>query len=455
MRRGLVGQAPDAARAARSLAETWRALRRDVRPLLHWRRRDARRNFLAVARVLLQYADWETLRARPGHALIAEQTGVCTRTVARYIDALHQWGYLMTTEVGTTPRIRAGRTFGRDPHHGEGNRAQEYRLCVPLWITRAGLEDSPAPTDAEALKIPQETAVHSFNLRTVHPSRSARSAETGKHGASRLRQPAGTARAQERAHTRAACARRPSAGKPKIRTAQQEWRSAAGAVAQVWQVLPAALTERLADHEAERLANELARQLTHRTTAELSERITRHWQYWRYKLVGDVVRSPIAMAHRMVRRDYDCAEVRCEDGWHLDRDAACNACHVAVLDRRAAQERAEGPTEAPSGPTPLTQADTPARDVLAATGYQNALPAASETFARNAATRAQIRAAADAARDRKRQDERGRRPAPAPPRPPATAATSPKQLLDLADLHALQQTMANATSGTRRFGHRT
>ncbi|RSN48276.1 hypothetical protein [Actinomadura sp. WAC 06369] len=315
-----------------------------MRPLLHWRRRDARRNFYAVARVLLQYADWETLRARPGHTLIAEKTGVCTRTVARYIDALHQWGYLMTTELGTTPKIRAGRTFGHDPY--EGNRAQEYRLCVPVWMTRAGLEDSTTPADGPHPEIVHEVASQNHNLRTVHPSRSARSAETGKHGASRLRHPEVT-RARVHARARAACGHgRPAAGKPKTQTARrrQEWRSAAAAVAQVWRALPRELTERLADHEADRLANELARQLTHRTVAELTERITRHWEYWRYKLTADVVRSPIAMAHRMVRRDYDCTDIRCEDGWQLDHDAACKACALTVRERIGAQDAADGPS---------------------------------------------------------------------------------------------------------------
>lgn len=287
----------------------------------------------------MRHADWETLLTRPGHALIAAEVGVSERTVATMVDVAHELGYLCTTEVGTTPRIREGRTRGHDPHRGEGNRAQEYRLCVPA----STLEEAAGQTD---------------DRRNFYPSRSVRRTELGTP-ASRLRQPAGgyaRARVQQR---EAPDPGRPAAGKPNTppprptrRPGQRPaWLDRVTEVTAVWQTLPAELVELLAGHETDRLAAEIARQLEHRTVTELAERIARHWDYWRYKLVAGLVRQPVAIAFRLVRRDFDdCPEIRCEDRWNIDQDQPCHHCTMigtTIIDNRRAALSAPQTTASP------------------------------------------------------------------------------------------------------------
>lgn len=107
--------------------------------------------------------------------------------------------------------------------------------------------------------------------------------------------------------------------------------------------MPTDLTSRLAWHEAERLADEIARQLQHRTPEELARRLQRHWRYWQFKLAAGMVHSVVAVAFRMLRRDFDdCPDVRCEDGWHLDKDQACQHCIMVAefASRRTSTPRA-------------------------------------------------------------------------------------------------------------------
>ncbi|QXJ27055.1 hypothetical protein AGRA3207_007852 (plasmid) [Actinomadura graeca] len=409
--RGLVGQVPEGARAAEGLAEVWRALAVDVRLHVELRRADGRRHVLAVARVLLERADWTTLESRPGHALIAAEVGVCPRTVARCVDLLHRWGYLSTREVGTTETIRAGRTRGRDPHRGQGNRAQTYRLCVPLWTTETRYQAAEGPHDGQVPKIRRVSAGHRPKPLNVHPSRPSRSEGQGRAAEiSRLRRPDGYAGARVACGGAAVAAGRPTAGMATItararrRAARPGWLDRTRSVAEVWQALPAELTGRLAGHEADRLAAELARQLDHRTPAELADRIARHWDYWRYKIVAEVTRSVAAVAFKIIRRDFQCPDVRCEDRWHLDQDAPCKACALAASERRAAHAP-QGAAERPAAPAaacdPPAPSPPPVQAVLAelaahqgtgpATGPDGEGPGAAEFRRRAAELRARRR----------------------------------------------------------------
>ena len=323
VRRGLVGQIPAGSRPARDPAEVVRAARTDVQVTQRWRRADARRHAFGVLWSILRHSDWRSMLSRPGHALIAKEVGISPRTVCRMIDAWHELGYLCTLELGTTERIRAGRTCGRDPHAGTGNRAQVYQVCVPVWL------------DAE-------TAAQTLGQRSDHPSLSSPLGEQGIHETSRLREPhGGRAHARARRSTRKIQDRQARIGhrrRPVQHRRPALWITRYAEVRAVWTHLPAELIERLATHEAERVADEIARQLEHRTPAELADRIARHWEYWRYKAAA--IRQPVAVIHRILRRDYTCPDVRCEDGQHLDLGTPCKACALIARERAAACLRA-------------------------------------------------------------------------------------------------------------------
>jgi hypothetical protein len=333
-RRGYVGVVPDDCRTATSVTEVLRACRLVLAAC--GRRADHVANVNEAIGWYLARTDYKTLQARPGHDDVLEHTRLTKRTLQRCLDTIHELGLLITEEEGTTPWVRRARLHGQDDPHQDQNRAEVYRWCIPLWV---------APLLASPSADPPGQPGRTLSGTPSRPSLKEKAGSTP----SRRKAPTGTyARARnQRCHRRSASPQ--AAGRPAHRPqrlgrrrARPSWQNRAADVAAVWRTLPRALTERLAGHEADRLAAAIADQLTHRTVAELSDRITRHWDYWRYKLAADLVRSPIAIAHRILRRGFDdCPDVRCEDRWQLDTDQPCKACedraHQVITARNAAR----------------------------------------------------------------------------------------------------------------------
>jgi hypothetical protein len=361
VRRGHVALIADDGRAARDMAEAYRAVKTvlDAGP----RRRDHINNVWDVVRYLFAYTDHATMRTRPGHDNALAALGMNPRTFRRCLDTLHELGLLTTMEEGTTEWLRKARLQPGQVDPYEHNRAEDYLWCIPAWVTALITADSPTPAPAQA----------STEL-TVPPSRSLRRRETGTTTSGSY-QPAGSY-----TRTRIQRSGRPqrdgkiisSRGRtvPRPPTMPDVLRDRLAEVTAVWRrAMPAALTATLTEHEVQRLATEVARQLEHRTADELCERITRHWDYWRYKLAAELIRSPIAAATRMLRRDFDCPDIRCEDRWQLDLDAPCKACAnvaeaIAVHRHSASGAMASAQTtltdhSAPTSPKPPTPTPSP------------------------------------------------------------------------------------------------
>jgi hypothetical protein len=89
-------------------------------------RADARRNVLAIARVIGWSADPRTGRSRPTLARIMAATGLCRRTVQNWTRWLERRGLLDVLEPGTTPDYRPALLA-----LGTGNLAREWRLTIP------------------------------------------------------------------------------------------------------------------------------------------------------------------------------------------------------------------------------------------------------------------------------------------------------------------------------------
>jgi hypothetical protein len=98
---------------------------------------DARRNVLAVARLVALYAQWDTLESRPTWARLIARSGLAERTVARWLQELRVRGWLAHLEHGSTPTTRPMALA-----HLDGNRAALYGLRIPLTpeeaLARAG-----------------------------------------------------------------------------------------------------------------------------------------------------------------------------------------------------------------------------------------------------------------------------------------------------------------------------
>jgi hypothetical protein len=112
-------------------------------------RADARRNVLAIARVIGWSADWRTGRSRPTVARLMEVTGLSRRCVQNWLRWIEQRGLLDVTEPGTTPRFRPGILH----RGGSSNLAREWRLvvpvdpsCIPSW----SCSPKTSPTRARA-----------------------------------------------------------------------------------------------------------------------------------------------------------------------------------------------------------------------------------------------------------------------------------------------------------------
>jgi hypothetical protein len=343
-RRGYVGVVPDDCRRATNLAEAFRAVRLALE--MCGRRADHLRNVEHAARALMAYTDHDALIARPGHDTILESTQLSRRTLQRSIDTLHELGLLITLEEGTTAWLRKARLKSgqSDPYEHQDNRAEVYRWTVPRWA------DDLLATETPSAGRPGSTEL------TGTPSRPSPKERAGRTNTSCRRQPAGSyARARVYQPARPQAAGKPathSRPSPRPRS-PQPWEAYAPQVMAVWQVaMPTELTSLLAEHEAQRLANEIARQLQHRSSAELVDRIRRHWDFWRFKLAAGLVRSPIAIAHRMLRRDFDCPDVRCEDQWQLDLDAPCKAC-AEIAEDTVRQRQLNHPHQLTTAPSSL------------------------------------------------------------------------------------------------------
>jgi Helix-turn-helix domain len=76
-------------------------------------RADARRNLLAVARVIGWSADRRSGRSRPTLARIVKVSGLSLRTVQRWCRWLEQRGLLTVLEPGVTAQYRPGRIIQR------------------------------------------------------------------------------------------------------------------------------------------------------------------------------------------------------------------------------------------------------------------------------------------------------------------------------------------------------
>lgn len=109
---------------------TWLRLAADKadRALL---RADARRNVLAIARVIGWSANPRTGRSRPTLARIMTVTGLGKRTVQRWCRWLETRGLLEVLEEGTTPDYRPALLALAEP----GNLAREWRLTAPVHGT--------------------------------------------------------------------------------------------------------------------------------------------------------------------------------------------------------------------------------------------------------------------------------------------------------------------------------
>ena len=93
-------------------------------------RADGRRNCLAVAACLLRWADWHTDLSRPTWDVIAEQTGLSRRTVARWLRWLQDHDLVVLVQGGTTPRYAPNLL-----RPGDRNLAAVYQLTMPVERT--------------------------------------------------------------------------------------------------------------------------------------------------------------------------------------------------------------------------------------------------------------------------------------------------------------------------------
>lgn len=344
--RGYVGIVPDDCRHAQSTTEVFRVLKLTLQ--MCGRRADHLRNIEAVARALLSLTDYQSLLTRPGHETILDRVPISRRTLQRAIDTLHQLGLLITVEEGTTPwlrraRIRRGQN-ATDP--AQGNRAEVYQWIVPRW--------------ADGFLTCEDA--------NVTPSRTSPKERTGRTCPSSRRETTGSYKRREYLRRKLQVTRR--------RPPRRLWSEPSREVRMVWETaMPTDLTSRLEWHEAERLADEIARQLLHRTPEELAGRLQRHWRYWQFKLAADRVRSAVAVAFRMLRRDFDdCPDVRCEDGWHLDRDQPCQHCTMVAQDVIASRRTPAAPvtSEAPADSPHLGRAEP--STILGAPGAISGVP---------------------------------------------------------------------------------
>lgn len=132
---------------------------------------------------------------------------------------------------------------------------------------------------------------------------------------------------------------------------------AARTVAEVYRALPRPLTATIRTAASRKVLDEIAAQLQHRTPAELLDRVQRNWA----EFDGAPVRDGVGVARRVLRRGFDCLDVRCEDGVQLDTGESCKSCEQ---DRQARNgppgHVAAPPSGSKTGGSPDGEPATPA-----------------------------------------------------------------------------------------------
>jgi hypothetical protein len=115
-------------------------------------RADGVRNCLAVAECLRRWEDWHSGLSRPTWDVIAEQTALSTRTVARWLRWLQDHGFLVLVQGGTTslytPQL-------------QGNLAAVYQLVrpavdgsvTPSWLVNRSVTPTRASKITSAARV--------------------------------------------------------------------------------------------------------------------------------------------------------------------------------------------------------------------------------------------------------------------------------------------------------------
>ncbi len=124
------------------------------------------------------------------------------------------------------------------------------------------------------------------------------------------------------------------------------------AASRLYRRLPKALRARVPDHGSRRVLEALEWELAHRSEAELAERIERRAARWEYR-AGEA-RDATAVAITIVRRGYDCPDLRCEDHVRLDTGKPCEHCAETATSRRPASP---APRPCPNHPGAVRRAD--------------------------------------------------------------------------------------------------
>ena len=112
-------------------------------------RRHAQRNALHVAELIAHHCDGKTLRARPGLAVLVQESGLSLRTVQRWTRWLERAGFLAVIEDGVTPRYAPDRLNPDDE-----NQAREWQLIEPA----PELQETGTPSHAYGAGPPRAPA---------------------------------------------------------------------------------------------------------------------------------------------------------------------------------------------------------------------------------------------------------------------------------------------------------
>ena len=121
------------------------------------------------------------------------------------------------------------------------------------------------------------------------------------------------------------------------------------AAPRLYRLLPERLRARVPEHGSRRVLHAIADELTHRTAGELAERITRRGQAWAYRV--EDVKDATAVATTIVRRGYDCPDIRCEDHHRIDTSQPCTHCEALTASQT--------PAQAPGGQSPQPHPQRP------------------------------------------------------------------------------------------------
>ncbi|XVQ16352.1 proline-rich domain-containing protein (plasmid) [Spirillospora sp. CA-255316] len=124
-------------------------------------------------------------------------------------------------------------------------------------------------------------------------------------------------------------------------------RASAEAIDLLRNEMPRALMAQVPEHGIRRVLHALDAALADRSVAEMTDRIGKRWETWRYRT--EDIQDPTAVAIAITRRPYDCPDVRCEDRTNIDTGTICGWCE----QERAAHEPLNGPQgdeQTPTGP---------------------------------------------------------------------------------------------------------